>query len=179
MFAYIKSWLVSLLQTMGFLNKKATVVMMGLDNTGKTTLLQMLKTGSVKRFVPTQRAKEETIYVGGVTIKAYDLGGHLAARHLWKRYSAVADGLVFMVDAADADRIAEARDELHRVLLDEEMATVPLVVMGNKSDLKHAMSREETMRRLDIDDSVKVFMTSVVLGTGYLDAFRWLSSQIP
>lgn len=48
-----------------------------------------LKSGSLQQFLPTQRAKEETLQVEGVTIKAWDLGGHQAARQLWTKYAAM------------------------------------------------------------------------------------------
>ncbi len=115
---YIQDWIYSILEKLGFIGKEATLVLLGLDNAGKTTLQFKLKTGKLQGFTPTERAKEETLQIGGVTIKAWDLGGHAAARHLWRRYATAADGIVFMVDAADRDRIAEAKTELHSLLSD-------------------------------------------------------------
>jgi GTPase SAR1 family protein len=82
MLALLKSFFTGLLQQMGFLNKRATIVLLGLDNAGKTTLQYKLKHGNVQAFVPTQRAKEEELTIGGVSIKAWDLGGHQAVRSL-------------------------------------------------------------------------------------------------
>ena len=61
---YLRSIFVSVLQKLGFVNKEATIVLLGLDNAGKTTLQWKLKTGSVQLFVPTQRAKEEEFVSG-------------------------------------------------------------------------------------------------------------------
>ena len=110
----------------------ATLVVLGLDNAGKTTLLHRMRTGEFKQFVPTERAMPhsgEGFVVeaagngsdgrdGGGTVSfcAWDLGGHEAVRHLWEDYIYSGEdgcqGVVFCVDAADLSRIVEARDEL-------------------------------------------------------------------
>ena len=55
--SWISEWYVYLLKTLGFVNKEATIVVVGLDNAGKTTLLHRLKTGTVRAFAPTERVK--------------------------------------------------------------------------------------------------------------------------
>ena len=102
-----------------------------------------LKTGSLQQFLPTQRAKEETLVVEGLTLRAWDLGGHLAARQMWTRYAAMADAAIFMVDAADPERLPEAAQELKDLLACAEMAEVPVAIFANKCELK---VREATLR---------------------------------
>ena len=103
----------------------------GLDNAGKTTLLYRLKSGRVNSFIPTQRANIEDFVrsapsprstgltpltppfaqeLGGVSFKAFDLGGHAAVRKLWGDYMTEVDAVVFVVDSNDAARHDEARD---------------------------------------------------------------------
>jgi len=176
---YVRSLFVGVLQKLGFLNKECSILLLGLDNAGKTTLQFKLKTGHLQQFVPTLRAKEDEFAIGGVKFKSWDLGGHKAARHLWKKYHAIADGIVFMVDSADTDRLDEAKQELHGILEDPDIKHVPLVIMANKCDLKYAFGREALMKALGIDDSVQLFRTSVVQNMGYQEALRWLASKIP
>lgn len=104
----LRSWLSSVLQSLGFAQKQATIVLLGLDNAGKTTLQWKLKTGRLQQFAPTQRAKEEVLVIDGLQIRAWDLGGHQAARQLWTKYCAMADGIVVMVDANEPTRFPEA-----------------------------------------------------------------------
>ena len=108
----------------------------GLDNAGKTTLLYRLKSGRINSFIPTQRANIEDFVrsapssrstptaptpltppfaqeLGGVSFKAFDLGGHAAVRKLWGDYMTEVDAVVFVVDSNDAARHDEARDVPH------------------------------------------------------------------
>jgi len=171
LFSSLRGWLTSLLQSLGFASKSATVILLGLDNAGKTTLQHRLKSGQLQQFMPTQRAKEETMQIEGLTIRAWDLGGqahteqhraclqgealsrrtcfahdfpcvllfallgHAAARQLWVKYAAMADGLIFMVDAAEPSRLAEAATELKALLQAVAQAQVPVAVLANKSDI--------------------------------------------
>lgn len=178
---FIRGLFVGLLQRLGFVNKEATIVLIGLDNAGKTTLQYKLKTGQFQSFVPTQRAKEEEFRIGGVTVKAWDLGGHQSVRYLWKKYSVMADGIVFMMDSADRDRLSEARKELQSILTDPEFEHIPKVIMANKCDKKSVIPRSELQRELGIDDAsdkLKLYMTSILNGVGYEEGFRWLSEQV-
>jgi GTPase SAR1 family protein len=81
-------------------------VLLGLDNAGKTTLLNLLLTGKFQRFDRTMRARQQTVSVGHVKFNAWDLGGHEAARSSWSDFYLQCGGVVFMVDAADPARLA-------------------------------------------------------------------------
>lgn len=107
-------WLVDLLKgwfgSLGFESKEGTLTVLGLDNAGKTSLIQRLATGTVTVAAPTTRASVESFEAGGVAFRAWDLGGQEAIRHLWAQYYVEATAVVFMVDAADASRFDEARE---------------------------------------------------------------------
>ena len=119
------------------------------------------------------------------------MGGHEAARIIWREYGVQADAIIFMVDAAARDRFEEARIVLHNLLKDDAMAEKPLVVLGNKIDKGDAASEEELRQCLALPATVgknangdnlvenqrafEIFMCSVVKETGYGDAFRWVA----
>jgi GTP-binding protein SAR1 len=113
--------------------------------------------------------------------KAWDLGGHEAVRHVWDDFMPTADAVVFLVDAADVDRVGEAKDELNAIAADAALFDVPIAVLYNKSDLPFAMPNEDLEKRLDMpslvlrDGPIKSFRVSVLKGTGYSDAFQWIS----
>ena len=119
----------ALLFTLGLQNKKATIVLVGLDNAGKTTLLHRLASGGLSSFPPTEKPHADRFALGGVSFRAWDLGGHDSVRHLWDDFLPDAHGVVFLVDAADGDRFDEAADELAALAADEarekESARVP------------------------------------------------------
>ena len=112
----------ALLFTLGLQNKKATIVLVGLDNAGKTTLLHRLASGGLSSFPPTEKPHADRFALGGVSFRAWDLGGHDSVRHLWDDFLPDAHGVVFLVDAADGDRFDEAADELAALAADEASA---------------------------------------------------------
>mmetsp|Transcript_18804 Transcript_18804/g.29889 ORF Transcript_18804/g.29889 Transcript_18804/m.29889 type:complete len:121 (-) Transcript_18804:549-911(-) len=83
---YFSGFFTGILKLFGFYSKEATVVLIGLDNAGKTTLQYKLRTGESYSFVPTQKPQEQEITIGNVKLQTWDLGGHKAVRKLWKQY---------------------------------------------------------------------------------------------
>jgi GTP-binding protein SAR1 len=123
---------------------------------------------------------------------AHDTGGFSARRQV-HHYFALAQGIVFMVDAADSSRLAEAKDELDRVLTDEMVRDVPVAVLSNKIDSKHAVSVQTVTDALRIGDligkpqadgqpparvagvrPIRVFACSAVRRFGMREPFTWL-----
>lgn len=173
------------LSWLGLWRREATLVLVGLDNAGKTTLLHVLRDNTFIQHMPTQKPAMETFAAGALTFKTFDLGGHQTAQRLWTEYAISADALVFLVDAADRDRLEEARVALGN-LLSAAPATVPVLVLGNKIDAPGAVP-EETLRQAlglygggDTVDAhaLGVFMCSVRLRTGFREGFRWLEQTL-
>ena len=88
--------------------------------------------------------------IGNIRFNSYDLGGHLQARKTWKEYCGQLDGIIFMVDAADRDRIQEAKRELDSLLEMPELGNVPFVVFGNKIDRKDSFKEDEMREHLGL-----------------------------
>lgn len=64
-----------------------------------------------------------------------DVGGQDKIRPLWRHYYTGTQGLIFVVDCADRDRIDEAKQELHRIINDREMKDAIILIFANKQDL--------------------------------------------
>ena len=62
----------------------------------------------------------------------WDIGGQKAIRPYWKNYYENTDGMVFVVDSSDEERIAECVEELNALMAEEDLAKVPLLVYANK-----------------------------------------------
>lgn len=126
------------------------VVVIGLDSSGKTSLLYRLKLQEFVETIPTKGFNMERIKVAmgnsktnTTTFQVWDVGGQEKLRPLWKSYTRRTDGLVFVVDAAEAERMEEAKVELHRITRSAENQGAPILILVNKQDLDGAMSASE------------------------------------
>merc|ERR1719281_1022306 len=71
-------------------------------------------------------------------------------RPLWRHYFQNTQGLIFVVDSNDRDRVGEAREELSRMLAEDELRDAVLLVFVNKQDLPNAMNSTEITDKLDL-----------------------------
>lgn len=69
---------------------------------------------------------------------------------MWERYCRGVNAIVFIVDIADVELIPQAKDELHALMENVTLANIPLLVLGNKSDLPQKLSVDELIDELDL-----------------------------
>ncbi|CAH8458729.1 unnamed protein product [Schistosoma mattheei] len=94
-----------------FGKKEVRILMVGLDAAGKTTILYRLKLGEVVTTIPTIGFNVETVEYRNISFTVWDVGGQDKIRPLWRHYFQNTQGLIFVVDSNDTDRIGEAKDE--------------------------------------------------------------------
>lgn len=124
------------------------VVMLGLDSAGKTTALYRLKFDQYLNTVPTigfncEKVKGTMGKAKGVNFLVWDVGGQEKLRPLWKSYTRCTDGIVFVLDSVDVERMEEAKMELVRTVKAPENTGVPILVLANKQDLPAAREPRE------------------------------------
>ncbi|PPS10699.1 hypothetical protein GOBAR_AA09947 [Gossypium barbadense] len=141
-----------------FAKKEMRILMVGLDAAGKTTILYKLKLGEIVTTIPT------------------------IIRPLWRHYFQNTQGLIFVVDSNDRDRVVEARDELHRMLNEDELRDAVLLVFANKQDLPNAMNAAEITDKLGLNSLRQrhwyIQSTCATSGEGLYEGLDWLSNNI-
>ncbi|XP_060897307.1 ADP-ribosylation factor 4-like [Labrus mixtus] len=157
------------------------ILMVGLDAAGKTTLLYKLKLAEVVTTIPTIGFNVETVEYKNISFTVWDVGGQTIIRPLWRHYFVNTQGLIFVVDSNDPERIKEAADELHKMLEEDELRGVALLVFANKQDLPRAMSVSDITEALSLSAVSQpwfVQASCAVSGTGLAEGLDWLSNQI-
>ena len=106
--------------------KEMRILMVGLDAAGKTTILYKLKLGEVVTTIPTIGFNVETVDYKNISFTVWDVGGQDKIRLLWRHYYQNTQGLIFVVDSNDRDRIDDAREELHKMLSEEGRVNIKM-----------------------------------------------------
>ena len=166
-----------------FLGKKEMrILMVGLDAAGKTTILYKLKLGEVVTTIPTIGFNVETVEYKNISFTVWDVGGQDKIRLLWRHYYQNTQGLIFVVDSNDRDRIDDAREELHKMLSEEELREAVLLVFANKQDLPGAMTTPEVTDKLGLHTlrgrTWYIQATCATTGDGLYEGLDWLSKNV-
>ncbi|KAG8421356.1 Arf GTPase arf1, variant 2 [Metarhizium acridum] len=130
--------------------KEMRILMVGLDAAGKTTILYKLKLGEIVTTIPTIGFNVETVEYKNIQFTVWDVGGQDKIRPLWRHYFQNTQGIIFVVDSNDRDRVVEAREELQRMLNEDELREAILLVFANKQDLPNAMNAAEITDKLGL-----------------------------
>ncbi|EPR79970.1 GTP-binding protein sar1 [Spraguea lophii 42_110] len=183
--------------------KPASILFLGIDNAGKTTLLNKLRDNTTNTYAPTRHPQKNEVEIGNLKANVVDLGGHEAARLAWEQYYYDCNGIVFIVDVNDKERfpiVKKVYDELRSTVVNKRHLKVPIVVLMNKIDiLGHTTeSAEDDPQFIDMltenlgienegEDSgqpVRIFYLSIKeespnnMNGSLVQAFQWLSKMI-
>ncbi|KAI1305153.1 ADP-ribosylation factor-like protein 8B-A [Mortierella claussenii] len=146
MFHAFLEWLKSL-----FYKTEMELTLVGLQNSGKTSLINIIASGYfAEDMIPTVGFNMRKVTKGSVTMKLWDIGGQPRFRSMWERYCRGVNAIVFVVDAADREKLEAARTELKSLLDKPQLAYIPVLVLGNKNDLPEALSVEQLVEALDL-----------------------------
>mmetsp|Transcript_56617 Transcript_56617/g.132862 ORF Transcript_56617/g.132862 Transcript_56617/m.132862 type:complete len:194 (-) Transcript_56617:98-679(-) len=157
------------------------LLVVGLDNSGKTTLLKRISDEDVTNVEPTHGFNAKSLVLpGGSQLAVWDMAGSLASRPYWRHFFASSTALVFVVDATDRGRLFENQSVLHDTVAEEQLRGVPILVMANKQDLASALNEDELRAELQLEKlraqgvSCGVRPCCALSGAGVLDALQWL-----
>ncbi|XP_074286285.1 ADP-ribosylation factor-like [Silene latifolia] len=155
------------------------ILMVGLDASGKTTILYKLKLGEVVTTLPTIGFNVETVEYKNISFAVWDIGGQDKIRALWRHYIQNTQGLIFVVDSSDKSRIIEARNHLHHILGQNELRNAAVLILANKQDLPNAMCASEVANNLGLHLLCQrtwfIQNASAISGQGLYEGLNWLS----
>ena len=158
------------------------VLLLGLDNAGKTSILYKLAIGEVITTVPTVGFNLETITGGGFTLNVWDLGGQATIIPYWRCYYVDVACLIFVIDAADPDRLLPAIEQFKNVVSDPDMLAPYVLILANKQDLFGAIPANDIVQHVSKiipkTKSWKVIQTSVYKNQGINEGLNWLCDNL-
>lgn len=173
---------------LGLLKHPASVLVIGLDNSGKTTLIQHLKASSAssasQEVTPTVGFQVEEFSKGKINFTVYDMSGQGRYRSLWEAYYADVQAIIFVLDSTDKVRMCVAKDELATLLEHKDIhaSLCPMLFFANKSDVPGALTNEECMQEMNLfnirDRPWHMRSSNAITGDGVSEGIEWLSEEI-
>lgn len=175
--------LLKLLRALKKSEKEARILVLGLDNAGKTTILKKLADEDPSHVMPTQGFNIKSVTQGGFKLNVWDVGGQREIRPYWRNYFDNTDALIYVIDSADGERLEEANVELAKLLTEEEkLAGVPIMVFANKQDLLSAIPASDIAVGLNLhvikERPWQIQGCSAMSGEGLQEGLEWLIKTI-
>lgn len=165
--------------------KEARLLILGLDNAGKTTILKKFCGEPIDKIEPTLGFNIKTLEYRGFSLSLWDVGGQKSIRAYWKNYFESTDGLIWVIDSADRVRLELCKEELLSLLHQEKLAGASLLIFANKQDIDGALPADEIADALELHTNPifqnrhwSIQSCSAVTGDGLADGVEWVVSDI-
>ncbi|XP_042282440.1 ADP-ribosylation factor-like protein 6 isoform X1 [Thunnus albacares] len=192
----LTSWL-------GLRKKEVNVLCLGLDNSGKTTIINQLKPTNnsnhlgplsqewkhvsqtqAQEIVPTIGFNIEKFKSSSLSFTVFDMSGQSRYRNLWEHYYKESHAIIFVIDSGDKLRMVVAKEELDTLLKHEDISSkkIPVLFFANKMDLQDAMSTVKVSQMLSLenikDKPWHICASNAIKGEGLQEGLDWLHEQI-
>jgi len=158
------------------------VLILGLDNAGKTTILYKLFLNEVVATTPTIGSNVEELVYKNIRFLMWDLGGQEILRPSWNTFYINSHAVVLVVDSTDRERIGIVNEELMRMLSNENLSSSIILVFANKQDLKDAMSAAEISTALGLsnikDHAWHIQVCCALTGDGLNEGLEWIATHL-
>lgn len=169
--------LLTLLRKLKRNDKEPRILILGLDNAGKTSILRKLSDEDPTTTHATQGFNIKSINCEGFKLNMWDIGGQKAIRAYWPNYFDEVDCLIYVVDAADRRRLEESSTELDALLHEEKLRAAPVLIFSNKCDLATAQTPENVSTALNLhslrDRPWSIQKCSAKTGEGLGEGLEW------
>ncbi|XP_015368291.1 PREDICTED: ADP-ribosylation factor-related protein 1-like [Diuraphis noxia] len=168
------------------------VLILGLDNAGKTTYLECSKTKFKKNYKGINPGKITTtvglnignIDINRVSLNFWDLGGQTELQSLWDKYYAECHAIIYIVDSSDRERMDESKKTFERMICNENLGGIPLLILANKQDIPDCMGVREVKPIFNQNAHLigrrdfMVMPISALTGDGIDEGIQWLVQSI-
>lgn len=176
----------SLAAWLGLRKKEAKVLCIGLDNSGKSTVVNHLKpeASKVANITPTIGFSAEIFSHANISFTVFDMSGQGRYRSLWEHYYKNVEAIIFVLDSSDKLRLLVAKDEFDQVLQHPDIKgrPLPILLLANKMDLRDTLSVVACSKALELDKvrdrTFHICATNALSGEGLQEAVEWLTEQI-
>uniref|UniRef100_T1IIV3 ADP-ribosylation factor-like protein 3 n=1 Tax=Strigamia maritima TaxID=126957 RepID=T1IIV3_STRMM len=163
-------------------DRELRILLLGLDNAGKTTLLKTLASEDITHITPTQGFNIKSVQTDGFKLNVWDIGGQRKIRPYWRNYFENTDILIYVIDSADRKRFEETGVELAELLAEEKLSGIPLLIYANKQDLFNAAAASEIAEGLNLhtirDRVWQIQACSATTGEGVKDGMEWVCKNV-
>ncbi|XP_018957616.1 ADP-ribosylation factor-like protein 3 isoform X2 [Cyprinus carpio] len=163
--------------------QEVRILLLGLDNAGKTTILKQLASEDISHITPTQGFNIKSVQSQGFKLNVWDIGGQRKIRPYWRNYFENTDLLIYVIDSSDRKRFDETAQELAELLDEEKLNMVPLLIFANKQDMTMAATAAEIAESLNLhtirDRIWQIQPCSALTAEGVQEGMVWLCRNIP
>ncbi|KAI7803402.1 putative ADP-ribosylation factor-like protein 5C [Triplophysa rosa] len=165
-----------------FGDREHKVIIVGLDNAGKTTILYQFLTKEAVQTTPTIGSNVEEISVKKTRFLVWDIGGQDSLRATWNSYYCNTEIVIMVVDSTDRERLTLNKEELHRMLAHEDLQNASVLVLANKQDMKNSMTAAEISQSLTLSSlnarSWHVQACCALTGEGLPASLDWMRTRV-
>mmetsp|Transcript_21570 Transcript_21570/g.29630 ORF Transcript_21570/g.29630 Transcript_21570/m.29630 type:complete len:214 (+) Transcript_21570:26-667(+) len=160
--------------------KEYHLSMFGLDDSGKTTILYQMKYGSMVTTIPTIGINNERIVYRGRIFSITDVGGGPGLhgmRSRWPEYTENINGIIYVIDSCNRDRIEESKEELFGLLESVELNDQFLLCLANCKDKQSSMTTEEIEQKMELNHLKipwKIQFCDAKCSEGLEEGLKWI-----
>nr|XP_028558569.1 putative ADP-ribosylation factor-like protein 5C isoform X2 [Podarcis muralis] len=165
-----------------FGSREHKVIIIGLDNAGKTTILYQFLMNEVVHTSPTIGSNVEEIVLRKTHFLMWDIGGQETLRSTWHTYYSNTEFVILVIDSTDRERLTVSKEELYKMLAHEDLRNAAVLIYANKQDVKNSMSTSEISNFLTLssikDHPWHIQGCCALTGEGLPAGLEWMISRV-
>lgn len=174
--------LLSIIRKQKLKDKELRILMLGLDNAGKSTIIKTILHQDINKVIPTMGFEINTVAFEGFQLNIWDIGGQQTLRSFWFNYFDRLDALIWVIDLSNLQRLNENFKEMRKVLNNEKLIGLKILIYLNKMDLvaneEIPKVKEQVTRVLELDqiesDKWRIFESSAHDVDSVAKGLKWI-----